>query len=380
MTTSEEATKKSWRERVMLVVGPVVQRLLLPIGAIVLALLLGAIFILIIGKNPFTAYAALLQGAFGDVYSVGETLENTTPLIFTGLAVAFAFRAKLFNIGAEGQFLIGALAGTWVGVNLAMPSIIHIPLTLLAGIIAGGLWGGFAGMLKAVRGVHEVISTIMLNFIATFFISYMVTGPMKEVSDLDIPQTAKIAETAQLTKILPPSRLSSGILIALVAAAFIWWLLWKTTIGYEVRAVGFNLFAAEYGGIKANQKMFLTMMISGGLAGLGGAIIISGLFLRYQHGFAPGYGFTAIAVSLVGGNNPSGVVLAALLFATLSQGALGMQNVAGVPQDIVLVIQALVIFFVAAPQVVRALPDWWARRKEAAQAAAEGAQLEGGQA
>jgi simple sugar transport system permease protein len=380
MTTSQEATPRSWRERTMRVIGPLLQQLILPVGAIILALLVGAIFILVIGKNPITAYVALLQGAFGGIFAIGETLENTTPLILTGLAVAFAFRAKLFNIGAEGQFLIGALAATWAGTNLALPSIIHLPLVMLAGIIAGGLWGGLAGLLKAARGVHEVISTIMLNFIALFFISYMVTGPMKEQSALDIPQTARMADTAQLIKILPPSRLSAGIIIALLAAAFIWWLLWKTTVGYEVRAVGLNYFAAEFGGIKPNYNMFLAMLISGGLAGLGGAIIISGLFLRYQHGFQPGYGFTAIAVSLVGANNPPGVVLAALLFATLSQGALGMQNVAGVPQDIVLVIQALVIFFVAAPQIVQALPQWIEKRRAAAQAAAEGAQLEGGPA
>jgi simple sugar transport system permease protein len=379
MTTENQPTPTSLRKRVMLVVAPLLQQLILPVGAILMALLVGAFFILAIGKNPVTAYVALIQGAFGDSYSIGETLENTTPLILTGLAVAFAFRAKLFNIGAEGQFLMGALAATWVGTNLAMPSIIHIPLVLLAGILMGGLWGGFAGLLKAVRGVHEVISTIMLNFIAIFFISYMVTGPMKEPSALDIPQTARMADTAQLMKIMPPSRLSSGIIFALLAAAFIWWLLWKTTIGYEVRAVGLNFFAAEFAGIKPNYNMFLAMLISGGLAGLGGAIIISGLFLRFQHGFQPGYGFTAIAVSLVGSNNPPGVVLAALLFATLSQGALGMQNVAGVPQDIVLVIQALVIFFVAAPQIVQALPHWIEKRRAAAQAAAEGAQLEGGQ-
>lgn len=374
MTVAKESTFKSWRQRLMLLIAPVLQQLLLPVGAIVLSLLVGAIFILLIGKNPLTAYVALLQGAFGDVFSLGETLENTTPLILTGLAVAFAFRAKLFNIGGEGQFLMGALAATWAGINLPLPPVVHLIVALLVGTIVGGLWGGIAGLLKAIRGVHEVISTIMLNFIALFFVSFMVTGPMKEPSALDVPQTAKILETAQLLKIMPPSRLSAGIIIALLAAGFIWWLLWKTTVGYEVRAVGLNPFAAEYAGIKPNFNMFLAMLISGGLAGLGGAIIITGLFLRYQHGFEPGYGFTAIAVSLVGGNNPPGVVMAALLFAALSQGARGMQNVAGVPQDIVLIIQALVIFFVAAPQIVRALPEWWARRRAAAQAAAEGAQ------
>ncbi len=380
MTTSEELTTRNWRERVMFTLAPFLKALILPVGAIILALLVGAIFILIIGKNPITAYAALLQGAFGDIFSIGETLENTTPLILTGLAVAFAFRAKLFNIGGEGQFLMGALAAAWVGINLSLPPVIHVIAALLVATIVGGLWGGIAGFLKATRGVHEVISTIMLNFIAIFFISYMVTGPMKEVSALDIPQTARVLPSAQLMKILPPSRLSAGIIIALLAAAFIWWLLWKTTIGYEVRAVGLNPYSAEYAGIRPNYNMLLAMLISGGLAGLGGGIIITGLFYRYQHGFQPGYGFTAIAVSLVGGNNPPGVVLAALLFATLSQGALGMQNVAGVPQDIVLVIQALVIFFVAAPQIVQALPQWLEKRRAAAQASAEGVQLEGGQA
>jgi len=220
----------------------------------------------------------------------------------------------------------------------------------------------------------------MLNFIALLFTGFMVSGPMKEVTALDIPQTAKVLPTAQLMKILPPSRLSVGFIIALLAAAFIWWLLWKTTVGYEVRAVGLNPAASEYGGIKPNRKTLQTMLISGGLAGLGGSVVILGLFHRFQHGFEPGYGFTAIAVALVGGSNPPGVVLAALLFATLSQGALCMQNVAGVPQDTVLIIQALVIFFVAAPQIVQALPKWLAKRRAEAEAAKEGAQLEGGTA
>ena len=220
----------------------------------------------------------------------------------------------------------------------------------------------------------------MLNFIALFLVDYIVLGPMKEVSDLDIPQTAKILATAQLPRILPPSRLSAGIIIAIIAAGVIWWLLWKTTIGYEIRAVGLNAAAAEYGGIRPNYNMFLSLLISGGLAGLGGAIVITGLFLRYIQGFSPGYGFTAIAVSLVGGNNPPGVIFAALLFAILTTGARGMQNVAGVPQDTVLIIQAVVIFFVAAPQLVKAIPSWLEKRREAAQAEAEGLKAEGGQA
>lgn len=340
---------------------------LLPVGAILMALLVGSIFMLIIGTSPLVAYSALLKSAFGDTFSIGETLESVTPLLLTGLAVAFAFQAKLFNIGAEGQFLMGALAASWVGVNLPLPPGIHIVVTLLVGAIVGGLWGGIAGLLKATRGVHEVISTIMLNHIALFFIGYMVTGPMKEVSPLDIPQTARVLPTAQLMKIMPPSRLSAGIIIALLVAAFIWWVLWKTTFGYEIRAVGQNPHAAEFSGIKPNRNIFLAMLVSGSLAGLGGAIIISGLFMRFQHGFEPGYGFTAIAISLLGGNNPPGIILAALLFATLSKGAMGMQNLAGVPQDIVLVIQALVIFFVAAPRILQILPKRRKRQPEISQ-------------
>ena len=380
MTALTEPTKRSRKDQILSVIIPAIRGLLLPVGAILLALLIGAVFILIIGKNPIGAYAALLQGAFGDLFSIGETLEAATPLIFTGLAVAYAFRAKMFNIGAEGQFLMGALAATWVGIFLPLPGFLHVIAVVLAGFISGGLWGGIAGGLKALRGVNEVISTIMLNFIAILFISWIVTGPMKEISDLDIPQTAQVLESARLLKILPPSRLSAGIILALVTAAVVSWILWKTTVGYELRGVGLNPFASEQGGIKPNRTMFTSMLVSGGLAGMGGAVIISGLFLRYQQGFEPGYGFTAIAVALVGGSTPSGVVLAAFLFAILGQGARGMQNVAGVPQDTVLIIQALVIFFVAAPQIVRALPDWIIKRREKAQAAAEGTQLEGGQA
>lgn len=342
---------------------PRMRQILLPLSAIVLSLLLGAVFILISGRDPIRAYRALYLGAFGDLFSLGETLENMTPLILTGLAFAFAFRARLVNIGAEGQFLMGAIAATWAGTAIQLPPVIHAIVALLFGFVAGALWGGIAGILKATRGVNEVISTIMLNFIALFLINYLVTGPFKEPSAENFPQTAQILESARLIRIMPPSRLTLGIFIALLAAALIWWLLWKTTIGYEIRAVGLNASAAEYAGIKTNYNTVLAMMISGGLAGLGGGIIMTGLFLRYQQGFSPGYGFTAIAVSLVGGNNPPGVVLAAFLFAVLAQGARGMQNLAGVPKDTVLIIQALVIFFMAAPQILGGIGQWWTKRQ-----------------
>ncbi len=320
--------------------------------ALALAFAIGALVILAIGKSPIEAYAALLSSSLGDGFAIGETLENATPLIFTGLTLALGFQARLFNLGAEGQLLMGALTAAWVGASFSAPAPIHVAAALLAGALAGALWSGIAGILLAARGVHEVISTIMLNFVAFFFINFMVTGPMKEVTDLDIPQTAQIAESAMLPRIFPPSRLSAGIIIAIIVATMMWWLVKKMPLGYELRAVGQNPDAARQAGIKPKRIVVLVMTLSGSIAGLGGAVIMLGLFHRYQQGLNPGFGFTAIAVALLARNTVPGVVAAALLFGILSQGARGMQTIAGVPSDTILMIQALVIFFVATPQLL----------------------------
>lgn len=320
--------------------------LVMPIVAVIFGLLIGAIFMLAIHKDPLEAYLVLWNSSFGSLRGFYETLVNTTPLIFTGLAVAFAFRTGLFNIGGEGQFLVAYTATAWVGYALSLPWFLHIPLALVAGIIAGGLWGGFAGYLKATLGVHEVITTIMMNYIALYFTGYLIGGPLMKPGP--IPATPKILKSSYLWRI-PHSRLNLGFLIAILVAILIYYILWKTTIGYEVRAVGLNSNAAEYGGINVARNMVLAMFISGALAGLAGSVQVMGLDHRaYQPFGAIGFGFTGIAVALLGKNHPGGVILGAFLFGILSRGANQMQSMAGVPKEVIQIIQALIIFFVAA--------------------------------
>jgi simple sugar transport system permease protein len=340
------------------------KELILPLGAILLGLLVGGIVILWIGRNPFAAYASLFYGAFGDLNRFANTIARATPLILTGLAVAFAFRCGLFNIGVEGQLLIGALSAAFVGTTLSgLPAIIHLPLTILSAMAASALWAAIPGILKAKRGVHEVINTIMMNFIAYAFVAYIITGPLKAPGQ--IPKSADILASAQLIRLSElaqwsTSRLNTGILIALLACVVIYYLLWKTTIGYEIRAVGLNPFAAEYGGISVNRNIILAMVISGVLAGLAGAERVLGFHGSFILGFSPGYGFEGIAVALLGKNHPVGVILAAILFGSLSSGGRWMAFNTGVPTDIVTILQAVIIFFVAAEQIVA----WFFRNKK----------------
>jgi len=340
------------------------KELTLPLGAIFLGLLVGAIVILWIGKNPIAAYASLFYGAFGDLNRFANTIARATPLILTGLAVAFAFRCGLFNIGVEGQLLIGALSAAYVGTALnGLPTIIHLPLTILSAMAASAVWAAIPGILKAKRGVHEVINTIMMNFIAYAFVAFIITGPLKAPGQ--IPKSADMLESAQLIQLSEiaqwsTSRLNTGIFIALLACVAIYYLLWKTTLGYEIRAVGLNPFAAEYGGISVNRNIVLAMVISGMLAGLAGAERVLGFHGSFILGFSPGYGFEGIAVALLGKNHPVGVILAAILFGSLSSGGRWMAFNTGVPTDLVTVLQAVIIFFVAAEQIVA----WFFRKKK----------------
>lgn len=320
--------------------------LIMPVVAVFFGLIIGAIFMIIIGKDPFYAYQVLFNSSLGNLRGFYETLVNTTPLILTGLAVAFAFRTGLFNIGGDGQFLIAYTATAWTGYILNLPWILHIPLALLAGILAGGLWGGFAGYLKATLGVHEVITTIMLNYIALYLTGYLIGGPL--MAKGQIPATPWIMDSARLWRI-PGARLNIGFILALAVAWLIYYILWKTTVGYEVRAVGLNRDAAEYGGINVSRNMVLAMFISGSLAGLAGSLQVMGLEYRaYQPFGFIGYGFTGIAVALLGKNHPLGVIMAAFLFGVLTKGANQMQSIAHVPKEVVEIIQAIIIFFVAA--------------------------------
>lgn len=319
-----------------------------PVAATLLGLLVGTIFIVLAGSNPAEAYAALLQAVAGDPSQIGETLVTAIPLILTGLAVALAFRCGLFNIGVEGQYLVAMVASAWAGYRFALPHVLHVTTALLAGAAAGAAWAAIAGLLKAYRGVNEVITTIMLNYIALYFTHWLVMAPLRDPNAM-APATPPVRASAALAQgLIPESRLHAGLWIALAAALLLWIFLWRTPLGYEIRAVGLSPGAAEYAGIGVERSVALVMALSGALAGLAGGvqtIAITGRFYE-QAGFI-GYGFEAIAVALVGRNHPIGTVLSALLFAALDRGGPAMQAMAGVPKTVIWIIQGTVILFVA---------------------------------
>jgi ABC-type uncharacterized transport system permease subunit len=301
------------------------------------------------------AYYALFKSSLGSSYAISETIVQATPLIMAGLSVALAFKAGLFNIGAEGQLLAGALVATYVGFTLDLPAPIHLPLALLAGFAGGAVWGGIAGFLKARTGAHEVITTIMLNFIALRLVDYMLlTDTFLRTGRTD-PISKPVASTAELPAFGENLRAHAGILVALLAAAAVWWLLFRTTIGFRFRAVGANPSAGAYAGMSVGGTYLLAMLLAGGLAGLAGASTLLGVRGSLTPGFAAGIGFDAIALALLGRTHPVGVVAAAVLFGILRAGSVGMQAATSVPVDIIVVIQALIIAFMAAPALVRAI-------------------------
>ncbi len=337
--------------------------ILLPFLSIFTALLVGGVIIWLSGpkltgdwfgvKFVLDGYAGLFLGAFGTQKAIIGTVVRATPLIFAGLAVALAFRCGLFNIGVEGQLALGALFAAWVGVNFTgLPAILHLPLTLLAGALGGFLWGMIPGALKARTGAHEVITTIMLNYIAAQIAGYLLTGPWRDPNPTNVTaQTSRIAEAARLPMLLPG--LHWGVVLAFLAAVAVWYFLWKTTWGFEIRTVGANASAAKYAGINVARNIILAMALSGMLAGLGGAVQVSGLNYRSTLGFNIGYGFDGIAIALLGRTTPLGVVLAALLFGGLRNGATLMQFRTQISADIISVIQALILIFIAAEQIIR---------------------------
>jgi simple sugar transport system permease protein len=286
---------------------------------------------------------------------LSESLVITTPYIFAGLAVALGFRGGLFNIGAEGQLFVGGLASVFVGYSLqGLPWVIHLPLALLAGILSGAAWGAVPGFLKAQTGAHEVINTIMMNYVAFRLTDHLLQGPMARPDGL--PITPEILPTAYLPVFFArPMRIHWGFLIALAVAALVYWFLFKTTIGMEIRMVGANPRSARYAGVRNKWITVLTMMLSGALAGLAGANQVLGVDHRMVRAFSTGYGFDSIALALLGNSHPLGVVFASLLFGFLRGGAARMQSVAGTPVEIIRIIQAMIIIFVAAPEIIRTL-------------------------
>lgn len=336
---------------------------LIPLLAIVTALFLGGLIIWVAGPRlagdwfglrfVWDGYSGLLTGAFGTRAAIIGTLVRATPYIFAGLAVALAFRCGLFNIGAEGQLLVGSLAAAWIGFSFnTLPTIIHLPLTLLGGMAGGFAWGAIPGFLKARTGAHEVITTIMLNYIAAQSAGYLLGGPWKDPNPLNVvAQTPRIADAARLPALVPG--LHWGVVLAVLMAFTVWYFLWRTTWGFEIRTVGANSAAAAYAGIAVSRNVVLALGLSGLLAGLAGAVQVSGVNYRSTIGFNVGYGFDSIAIALLGKNTVLGVVLSALLFAALRNGATLMQFRTQISADIISVIQALILIFVAADQIVR---------------------------
>lgn len=347
----------------------------LPLVAILVGFVVGAFCIMLAGSNPLTAYAALLKGSLASLPSFGETLYKVTPILLTGLAAAIGFRCGLFNIGGEGQYVVAAIATVGVAWSFqGLPHFILVPILLITGALAGGVWGGIAGILKAKRGINEVITTIMLNWTALYLSNYLVRtllNPSRLLDKLPSGHTVAVPEAARLMKlkvIIPAFGYSSahtGIFIAIGVAVLMWFILFKTTLGYEIRAVGFNPTASEYGGISSAKNTFLAMFISGGLAGLAGAIQIMGLvYMVNQSPELPGYGFTGLCVALVGLSHPLGCIPAALLFGILDNGSRQMQ-LAGIPKEINAIISAVILVFVAGALLLKYINVYFEKKKGA---------------
>ncbi|WP_347550326.1 ABC transporter permease [Pseudalkalibacillus hwajinpoensis] len=326
-----------------------------PLLSVALGLLVGGIIMLVSGYNPIVAYAALFNGIFSNTYVLGETVRQMTPLILSGLAVAFAFRTGLFNIGVEGQLLVGWLASVYVGLQFeGLSPIVHIPLAVIAAAVAGALWAFVPGFLKARYHVHEVITTIMMNYVALHVVNAIIRTYLLAPGERtdQINESASL-QSAFLESITDFSRLHYGFVVAIIGAIIMWFLLWKTTMGYELRSVGFNKYASEYAGINVQRNIILSMVISGAFAGAAGAMEGLGTYgyMTVMADFT-GVGFDGIAVALLGANGALGVVFASALFGGLKIGALNMQSVAQVPTQLVEIVIAMIIFFVASSYLI----------------------------
>lgn len=352
---------------------PIVRKVLAPLVSVVLAVLIGSLIVKLSGEDPVLAFSALFQGALGSPQAVGETLLRSTPLLIVGVGLAYGFRTSLFNIGAEGQIFIGGLAGASVGLLLgSLSPWLSLPILLVAGMLGGAAWAFIPAILKARVGAHEVITTMMFTYIARYLVSWLVVGPLKAPGP--IPQTVALPAASTLpllSAVIPGSQLGRahlGFIVGIVLAVIVWLVLKYTTTGYEARAVGFNASAAETGGISIASTTVKSLCISGAFAGLAGCVEVLGLHHRLFDQFSSGFGFTGIAVALLAKSNPLGVIPAALLFGALSAGATTMQLEANVSNQLISILQALIIFFVAADTVVDSVIR--SRQKKAVSASA----------
>ena len=331
--------------------------------AVVVALAVSMVIIAAMGISPGRAIGRMISGSLGDLDAIAETLVKMTPLLFTGMSYALANRCGLTNIGMEGQLFIGALTATIAGVYIqGLPMAIHLPLTFIFGFLGGAIWGGIVGVLKVRFGANEIITTVMLNTVATNLVQYMVNGPITEPPG-DDAQSAPLLDSATLPIIIKGTRAHLGIILALLFVVAFYLFLWKSKKGYEIRVSGQNPDAALYSGINTRRNVIMVMLIAGGLAGLAGATEVMGIQGRLYPTVSPGYGFDGIAVSLIGANTAPGIVAGAFLFGILRAGGNSMQRATGVPIAIIEVIQAIVILMVVATGFLR--EGGFRRRKSA---------------
>ncbi|HEY5573692.1 MAG TPA: ABC transporter permease [Anaerolineales bacterium] len=336
--------------------------ILLPLLATLAALAIGAVMLILLKANPVTAYAALLEGAFGSQNALADTLVKATPLLLVGLGICIAFRGGVINIGGEGQLVVGAVSGTFVGLSFPDASgWLIIPAALAAGFLAGAVWGGIPGLLKAYFNVNEILSTIMMNQIAVQGMNFLLRGPLIDPVQLEaasrIPQTARLSPAFDLPRLIP-TRLHLGTGLAVVAAVLVFIFLWRTTVGYRIRAVGLNPHASRYAGIHVRRYMVLSLLLSGAFAGLAGAIQVYGVNHRMftdgsATGFTGGAGFNGIVAALFGQLHPVGTIPASFLFGALLVGANKLQRAIQVPSALITALNGLVVVFVVSSEIWR---------------------------
>lgn len=334
-------------------------KILEPLTSLVFAFLVGSLVILLIGKNPLTTFGVMLAGAFGSKVNIGVTLMKATTLTLTGMSYAFAFNCGLINIGAEGQLYIGALSATLVVLGMPGPPVLVIAVALLAGFLSGALFGLLIGFLKVFFGANEVITTVMLNYVASYLVLWAVSGPIQDPTS-NAAQTIMFPQAYWLANLLPGTALNIGFIVMILCLVFYGVFLWKTRAGFGMQIVGQNNKAAAYAGINVKKNVLMSMFIAGGIAGLAGAIEVLGMQHRLLKGMASNYGFDGIAVALLGGNNPIGMLLAGLLLGAMKSGGNAVQMFTGVPSSVVDLIRALVIVFV----LINALSRFLARRRQ----------------
>ncbi len=327
--------------------------------AILIGFVAGAIVLALAGINPATTYGKLFDSIFGQTKYLVYSVVYGVPLIFAGLGVAFSFRTGVFNIGAEGQFVVGALVSCVLGIKLDLPAVIHVPLCILAAAAAGALWSMIAGVMKVKRGINEVLSFIMLNWIAFYLSNYVVNlkgikADGKEAT-VDILESARILFPKEILTATGCKSFNYGIILAVAAAIAIWFIINKTTLGYELRSVGFNRFAATYGGINANAAILKAMAISGAMAGLGGAMQILGNQMRIaQFASQEGYGFQGITVALIAGSNPIGCIISGLFYGAMKYGGQKLSLV-GAPKEVLDIIMGTIVIFIALSHILKKL-------------------------